>query len=281
MRKLGISFGSFGYDVDLRGQAQAIKNAGFDTVFVSARRKDLSDVCREIAAAGLELESMHATFQGVSSVWGDGGDVWIGRLCRELDLCREYGASYLTAHCMNVPQFNPVSEVKNAFTEAGAARFAEVAAYAEKIGVKIAFENVEFPGNELYSLIRWLRERDLLSAVGVTWDVGHWHCYPDGTDFLPAFGDLLIGTHVHDNFGCTDRGLITWNDDCHVLPFDGTVDFRAVGQTLDACGYTGSITLELGRSRVIPWYAASPDIDAYLAEAYIRARHAAAFCADV
>lgn len=281
MRKLGISFGSFGYDVDLRRQARAIRNAGFDTCFLSAGRKDLSAACREIEDAGLKLESMHATFQGVSSVWGEDGDVWIGMLCRELDLCREFGASCLTAHCMNLPQFNPVGKVKNAFTETGAARFAEVAAYAEKIGVRIAFENVEFPGNELTSLIRWLRERDLLSAVGVTWDVGHWHCYPDGSDFLPTFGDLIVGTHVHDNFGCTDPRLITWNDDCHMLPFDGTVDFRAVGQTLDACGYTGSITLELGRSRLIPWYAAYPDIDAYLAEAYIRARHAAAFCRDV
>lgn len=110
--------------------------------------------------------------------------------------------------------------------------------------------------------------------------MGHEHCYPaEGFDLPGTLGDLLVGTHMHDNFGQSDPHVITWNDDNHILPFDGTVDFRRIGQMLKKCGYAGTITLETGRKPMIPWYR-DLTIEDFLAMAHERAICVAAWCEE-
>ena len=164
------------------------------------------------------------------------------------------------------------------YTNEEAIELAErVVAYAAEKGVKACFENVEFPQFELRALFDHLRSKGYPS-LGWTWDVGHAHCYPaPDFDVAEHFGDLLVGTHMHDNFGQADPHVITWNDDSHVLPFDGTVDFRRVGASLKRCRYTGTITLETGRKPMIPWYR-DMKIDEFLHMAHERAMHIAAWC---
>ena len=63
-------------------------------------------------------------------------------------------------------------------------------------------------------------------AVGFCWDSGHDHCYPHRTDFLQAYGDRLIMTHLNDNLGQRDpNGIPTGNDDLHFIPYDGDIDW--------------------------------------------------------
>jgi len=62
--------------------------------------------------------------------------------------------------------------------------------------------------------------------VGYCWDSGHDHCYPHTIDFLAAFGDRLIMTHLNDNLGLRDpAGVPSGLDDLHFLPYDGNLDW--------------------------------------------------------
>ena len=55
---------------------------------------------------------------------------------------------------------------------------------------------------------------------------------------MPLFGDKLICTHLHDNSGRPD-------DDQHLLPFDGSIDFGRVAKRLRESNYQGTLTLEI------------------------------------
>ena len=55
---------------------------------------------------------------------------------------------------------------------------------------------------------------------------------------MPLFGDRLICTHIHDNEG-------VFNEDKHMLPFDGTLDFERVARQIRESGYKGTLMLEV------------------------------------
>lgn len=283
MLKTGIGFNKYGFDSLSDGEALAIiKSVGFDSFFtgyknsaddatVEARRNDAERL-------GLKFESLHAPFGGINCMWDEGerGDEYVSRLKNVADVCKRYDIGYFTLHCMNVPQFNVDVTAPLKCSQLGIDRFRRVVEYAAECGVKACFENVEFPQFELKSLLTTLRA-DGYPSLGFTWDVGHEHCYPAGLDIAEEFGDLLTGTHIHDNWGQTDSHVVTWNDDSHLLPFDGTYDFRRFGNDIKKCGYSGTLTLEVGKNGSIPWYRVD-SLEEYLKMAHERAEHIAMLC---
>ncbi|MDE5830687.1 MAG: sugar phosphate isomerase/epimerase, partial [Clostridia bacterium] len=71
--------------------------------------------------------------------------------------------------------------------------------------------------------------------AGVCFDAGHWHAFfDDKLDFM-AFEDRIFAVHFHDN----DK-----SDDLHLLPFDGTIDWKKVVTNLKRANYKGAVTLE-------------------------------------
>lgn len=227
-----------------------MRDAGFDSFFTGTlEEKDFLRVCRAAEKVGIVYESIHAPFRGMNRIWEDGeaGEIWVPTLKAVVDRCREYGIGYFTLHCMNVPQFNPVDPGLQKWTETGLQRFTAVVEYAAQNGVRAAFENVEFPQYEMTELMRYLRKK-VPEGLGFTWDVGHEHCYPGGIDVVDAFGDLMVGTHLHDNEGQKDPAVITWNDDCHIAPMEGTIDWAQVAARLRKVGYKGTLTIEMGKA---------------------------------
>lgn len=99
--------------------------------------------------------------------------------------------------------------------------FDRIVDYAQEQNVSLAFENLE--GEEyLQALLNRYQDRP---HIGYCWDSGHDHCYPHRLDFLKSFGDRLIMTHIHDNFGT--RGIPTTLDDLHLLPGDGNIHWES------------------------------------------------------
>lgn len=283
MLKTGISFNKYGFnDITDSELLSMLKSIGFDSIFTgygNASEDGLVEARRnEAERIGIKYESLHAPFGGINCMWDEGekGDAYVERLKNVADVCKRYGIDYFTLHCMNVPQFNVDITSPIKCSQLGIDRFRRVVEYAAECGVKACFENVEFPQFELKSLLTTLRT-DGFPSLGFTWDVGHGHCYPGGLDIAEEFGDLLTGTHIHDNWGQTDPHVITWNDDSHVLPFDGTVDFRKFANDIKKCGYTGTLTLEVGKRGDIPWYNVDT-LEKYLKMAHERAEHIAMLC---
>lgn len=283
MLKTGIGFNKYGFDSLTDGQVLAtLKSVGFDSFFTGY--KDPSDdglvEARrdEAERLGIKYESLHAPFGGINCMWDEGekGDEYVERLKNVADVCKRCDIGYFTLHCMNVPQFNVDVTSPLKCSQLGIDRFRRVVEYAEKRGVKACFENVEFPQFELKSLLTALRA-DGYKSLGFTWDIGHANCYPGDIDIAEEFGDLLVGTHIHDNFGQSDPHVITWNDDSHILPFDGIIDFRKFASDIKRCGYTGTLTLEVGKRSDVPWYNVGT-LEEYLTMAYERVSHIAAWC---
>lgn len=95
---------------------------------------------------------------------------------------------------------------------------AQLGQFAKRSGVKIAIENVGYQGNALFSLNEFVHLLDGFGdEIGYILDTGH--AYLDGIDIVSAMSlmaDKLLGMHLHDNDGLTDRhlpvgsGLIEW-----------------------------------------------------------------------
>ena len=253
---------------------ELIQKAGFDGVFTMWRQ---GDDCLKWAK---QLDEMGLIYQSIHAPWGRSRDMWHGsaekaqagaeELMDCLRTCAEAEVPIMVAHAfVGFQDHNP--------TQAGIDCFGQVVAEAEKLGVKVAFENTE--GEEyLAALLEAFRGN---SAVGFCWDSGHELCYNHSQDLLARYGERLISTHLNDNLGIRDfGGQITFLDDLHLLPFDGIADWKDIAARLDRCGFRDILTFELntvskpGRHDN-DHYRRMP-LQEYLAAAYNRACRVAA-----
>lgn len=259
---------------DEKEQLRLIKEAGFDGYFPCwSRETDLAPVIEEGNRLGLILQSIHAPFNRVKALWEEDEAAAEDVLNEQLEClrdCARFGAPIMVVHVF-------IGFKDHTPTEIGIQRYAVLVAEAEKLGVKIAFENTE--GEEyLEALMHAFRNSP---AVGFCWDTGHELCYNRSRDMLALYGDKLICTHLNDNLGVKDfEGEITYLDDLHLLPFDGITDWDSVAARLDRWGFHGMMTFELTRlskrdRHENDAYAAMPITD-YLAECFKRACRLAA-----
>lgn len=233
---LGIDFGITELSADER--IKIIADAGFDSVFSGWRPgTDLCALAKTVSDCGLIYQSVHAPFGKVNLMWeeGEGGDAVLAELCRCVRECADAGVGIVVSHVW----IGFCDEHPN---ETGVRRFSELVRLAESLGVKIAFENTE---GELYLA----RIRDSLfqsPAAGFCIDTGHEMCYNGRRDMINAFGGggKLFATHLNDNFGKTGQD-ITWYDDSHLIPFDGSADWENIAKRLSGVGYNGILTCEL------------------------------------
>lgn len=236
--KLGLGVG-FGYSgISAEECIELVANAGFDAVFCGWSGDDkLNTVTRAAEANGLEMQSLHAPFHKVDRMWQDGseGDMVLTELCRCLDACSEHGIGIMVSHVW-------IGFEKEQPNDTGISRFNALLEYAERAGVRVAFENTEGEG-----YLEYLRDR-LWShpSAGFCIDTGHELCYNRGNDMISKYGadGKLFATHINDNMGVTGD-VITWHDDAHMLPFDGIADWQGVASRLCKVGYDGILSAEL------------------------------------
>ncbi len=262
---IGKQFGE-----DLSAQLSQLQEAGFDGYFFTwSRTLDPKPIVAEGERLGMTLQSIHAPFGKVKHLWGEDEEAAREALDELMDClraCKELGAPIMVTHVyIGFKDFLPITEV-------GLGRYGELVREAERLGVKIAFENTE--GEEyLAALMEAFKDSP---AVGFCWDTGHEMCYNHSKDMLALYGDRLLCTHLNDNLGIKDfDGNIYYTDDLHLLPFDGIADWDDIARRLDQWNFKDFMTFEL---KIAPTktrhendaYAAMPLTD-YLAECFKRA----------
>ncbi len=230
MYRLGINYTS-SFGISPEENFSLFKNLGFDAVFTGCD-DDLEKTRRYANAAaksGLFFESLHAPFNGINSLWssGDEGDLMQKRICSCIERCAMYEIPIAVVHLSSGDNAPHICDI-------GKTRFDSIVECAVKNGVTVAFENQRKLANhafvmELYSNV---------SNVGFCWDVGHEHCFADGREFMPLFGNKLVYTHIHDNL-CEHDG------DLHMIPFDGKIDFKRAAEHIVRSGFSGTLTLEI------------------------------------
>jgi sugar phosphate isomerase/epimerase len=249
MRELGINLRAVG-ELTTEEYVKEIAALGFTRTFSGTTTPEkMAETERIVHAAGLAFDQLHAPFDGINNMWsaGEEGDVMYKRLTDAIDCCVALDAPIATVHLSSgwtPPMINDI----------GRGRYISLVEYAAKRGVKIAFENQR----KLYNIAWAFEEFKDAENVGFCWDTGHEACATPDIEFMPLFGKRLICTHVQDNNA-------VFNEDLHILPFDGKVNFERVAMWLNKYGYKGSLMLEVGNSNEI-YKDLTPT--AFLARAY-------------
>ena len=209
----------------------AIYKAGFKNVFVQYYRRDnlefdelkQIDYCRQL---GLNIIFCHLGYKNINEIWiaGEKGEKVTNECIEDLELMKEKQIDMVIMHLsshMDPPKYN----------EIGLERIKKIVRYAKELGIKIAFENGRRSGYLEYVLGNIKDEN-----AGLCYDVGHCHVFFDDEFDYEFFKNRYFAIHLHDN----DK-----TDDLHLLPLDGTIEWRKVFSKLKENNYTGPLTLEL------------------------------------
>lgn len=235
MRKLNLNIMHVD-GVSSEQQMRILKEVGWDGYFDGDLPDlDFAESARLAREIGLTRQSFHAPFDGAAVIWENGGkgDREVDRQIGYLRLCAEYGVPVMVMHAI-------IGMDIHSPTHLGTERFGKIFAEAERLGVTVALENTE--GEEY--LERLLTAYRGCRAVKFCIDTGHEMCYNDRRDLIGKYGDRLVCTHLNDNMGRTGDE-ITFLDDSHMMPFDGTADWQNIADRLNRAGYTGDLTFEL------------------------------------
>lgn len=241
----------FGLPID--EQLRLFHKVGFDAFFT--RWTSAEDAARWQKVAreeGLLYQSIHAPDGHVLELWSEEAEDSVAELTHCLETCARLEIPILVTHVVQTFGFQIAPEY-------GIANFSRLAERAHELGVTLALENLQC---EEYTEL--LLEH--VPGTGFCWDCGHEHAYHAGNELMPKWGSRLVCTHLNDNLG--QRGAeIHWQDDLHMIPGDGNVDWMHVKAQLDDCGYNGVLMFELKKMM----YPDMP-MEEYVKKAYDKAR---------
>ena len=200
-----------------------LKNAGFSALSpVWTSEPELESIAACARAQGMRLQSLHAPRKNMPFLWSpdapQSAEI-LESILRCIDGCVRFQIPIAVVHSWQGLNYTFPD------TPLDFRAFDRIVAYARQKEVAIAFENLE---GEEYLNALMTRYRDQ-PHLGFCWDSGHDRCHPHKMDFLQAFGDRLIMTHLNDNFGIRDpAGIPAKKDDLHFLPYDGNTDWEHV-----------------------------------------------------
>ncbi len=209
------------YDLSISQAIVLLNNAGFSAVSpIWSPDLALETLATCVQKHNMTIQSLHAPHGCLAYLWNS-KDLLSANAERNItdciDACAQFQIPVAVVHGWQGLIYTFPKEPLDFSV------FDRIVDHADQKKVSIAFENLE--GEEyLEALMTRYRGR---SNVGYCWDSGHDHCYPHKTDFLEAFGDRLIMTHLNDNLGLRDpAGVPTGNDDLHFLPYDGNIHWK-------------------------------------------------------
>jgi len=229
MRKIGISLIN-SLHLSHAQFAQTIAELEFEAAFSEMQDAAQHDeFANQLNKYGVSFENLHAPFGHINDIWHDGepGEDMLKDLLACVDCCHRTAIPYMVVHLSSGNNAPPVTDI-------GRARFTQLVDHAIGKNVAIAFENQRKLANLAWAMETFQDEK----LVGFCWDCGHEGCFTPGREYMPLFGNRLIGTHIHDNYG-------VYNQDSHLVPFDGGLDFPRIARQIRESEFTGSLLLEL------------------------------------
>ena len=230
--KLGFSL-EMEYGCPIEQVISLLRDAGFSALS-PLYGQDISAIAEYARACNMALQSLHAPPKGMARLWQAEDGQLHKDMLDSLDICARFEIPILVVHgWQGMPYTFPDTPLDFTFWDI-------FVCHAEELGVAVAFENLE--GEEyLAALMERYRSQP---HVGFCWDSGHDRCYPHETDFLAAYGNRLMMTHLNDNLGITGS-TCTSKDDLHLLPFDGNADWDAQLGRLKAARAQDTLNFEL------------------------------------
>ena len=231
---------------------------------------DMAELDACVKSHNMVIQSLHAPHKGTPLLWEPENEMALPvfqNVLKSIDDCACFDIPILVVHGWQGLFYSFSKESLNF------ALFDQLVQYAEHCGVCVAFENLE--GEEYLAALMSRYENQ--SNVGYCWDSGHDNCYPHKMDFLHTFGNRLVMTHLHDNFGLRDQnGIPSGEDDLHLLPYDGTIDWDKALVRLQKAPKQNILNFELKTvshsMKATDLIYANLSLEAFIAKAGERAR---------
>lgn len=212
-----------------------LKRIGWDGFFTGWNPEKTSEFAAAAQKHGMAYTSIHAPFTQVRYLWDEGelGEQVTDELIECVRDCAKYSVPVMVIHpFIGFEDHTP--------TETGLKNFGRIIDEADRLGVRLGFENVE--GEEYLSAI--FERYAGRPSLGFCFDTGHELCYNRGKDMLALYGHALCYTHFNDNVGVTGEDIF-WTDDLHLVMGDGIADWENIMHRIRACGFSGFLTCEL------------------------------------
>lgn len=232
MRKIGMNLAAMvlASEEEAAQVVQKMAEVGFTTSFTGMYEMEKQlKIANLFAKHAIQYETIHAPSPRINDMWlpGEEGESKLRELCACADHAHAAGAGSIIIHLSSGEAAPPVTDI-------GRERFTRLIEHADKLGVNVAFENQRKVSNIAWAFETFGKD----SNVGFCWDCGHEAVFAHGRQYMPLFGDRLICTHIHDNYG-------VFQQDKHLLPFDGNYDFHVFARQINEYGYKGSLMLEI------------------------------------
>lgn len=220
--------------------------------FLSPDYKAWAQRLRERAdRLGMRFTHSHGSFDASSR-----GDL----VTRNFECAKILGIRSMVIHPVFRGPDGAVYTDNEEFLEANVNAYTPLLALAEEYGVKILSENLLWGASIPPSVQSELVSRMDSPWFGWCYDVGHAHrCGLPQTELLGR-KNPPSSLHIHDNHADHDE---------HLLPGDGTVDWKVFLDSLHACGYSGDLVLEAHHQSMD---APDEDRDSILADLLSRAQ---------
>lgn len=203
---------------------QFIRDTGFEGVeiwmgHVHQSGLDASEVKDLLDTHGLDYQ-VHADVRDVNLTSINPGirEESIRQTKETIEFCRDIGAGLLTLH---PGRMSPSKDVPEDLWPVQIGTFREIAAHAEKSGVKIGIENMEKRSKEFINAAADVNR--LIKAVdspyiGLTLDLAHCHSVEDVPEYLDKIDVPVFNVHIsqasikkmHLPFSSTAPGLINF-----------------------------------------------------------------------
>ena len=198
----------------------------------------------------LTFTDMHAPLMGQASVFSTDPDsraAGLAMLANRIEATRKLGGDSVVVHSTRTFPAEPAPIFET---------LDKTAEHCAKHGVTLAIEAATEIEADPYF------DRYPPEIVGYCFDSGH--CHVKGTlGLLDKYADRLRVTHLQDGYG---------DEDDHRLPFDGTLPWQRVADTLARIRYPKPLTLEIGRHSYLAG-TYSPDEKDMTLEQFVEEAH--------
>ena len=229
MKKIAVVVHNNNENVTVIETIDAIKKAGFKDVFVQWYNKDWEysqeEQLKYAREQGLNIIFAHLGYKNINDLWkdDDNGNKLVEKYKKDIEICKQNNIPMVIMHLTS-------KKVAPKYNETGLKRIIEIVNYAKELDIKVAFENTKIKGYLEYVIQNLDNDN-----VGICYDAGHCHVHFNDEFPYEIFKNRIFAVHLHDN----DK-----SDDLHLLPFDGTIDWKKVIKNLKDCNYDGPVTLE-------------------------------------
>ncbi len=204
-----------------------------------------------------------------SHAWGNCGAVGLN-ITRCFEACAFLKIPYTVVHPIHQKPDGSFFTEKDEFIEVNARAVRYILKLAEEYGVTALVENILWAQSAELDAITGLVDAVDSPFFGWCFDTGHINCLHKEISSLRTVSRAPLSLHIHDNYGKSGP----FGKDAHLLPGDGTVDWKEFLDILHKIDYKGDLVLEAHHQSI-----EAPDDrrDAILSELFSRSQKMRAY----